>query len=75
MYFLNGVKTKVVVELFGGPHDGTRVCCPQAPPPLFLLPTDSDSLFTIYQFDSLDQEGRENIRLKYAHRGEELVAN
>lgn len=38
MYFIDGAKTNVKVELVGGPLDGLAVDCPLAPPPLLPAP-------------------------------------
>ncbi|MBI5175306.1 MAG: hypothetical protein SFV17_23670 [Candidatus Obscuribacter sp.] len=71
MYFINGAKTKVKVELVGGPFDGLAVACPLAPPPCFLLPTGAELEVSVYSFYSL--AGKEEARLKYTYSGVETL--
>ncbi len=71
MYFINGAKTKVKVELVGGPLDGLAVACPLAPPPCFLIPTGADLEVSVYSFNSM--AGKEEARLKYTYSGVETL--
>ena len=71
MYFINGTRTKVKVELVGGPLDGLAVACPLAPPPCFLIPTGAELEVSVYIFNSI--AGNEEARLKYTYSGVETL--
>ncbi len=73
MYFVDGVKKQVEVELFGGPHDGARVACPLAPPPCFLLPTEEDQEVSLYIYETLSYMPGNNLRLRYCYQGRESI--
>ncbi len=71
MYFIDGARTNVKVELVGGPLDGLAVDCPLAPPPCFLLPTGAELEVSVYSFNSL--AGKNETRLKYTYSGVETL--
>ncbi|MCA0314734.1 MAG: hypothetical protein LCH63_12990 [Candidatus Melainabacteria bacterium] len=73
MYFVDGEKTAVMVELFGGPLDGITVDCPLAPPPCFLIPTGQELEVSVYGFDCLKCENHHTL-LKYSYLGLESVS-